>query len=238
MDTLTDDDEWNAGLLVGPTIEVKLLDSGVDAGLIEGYGATFHGVDSHNDTIVPGAFTETLAQHKAAGTAPAMLWSHRQSEPIGRWTAMGEDARGLRVRGQLNLESQAGQKAHAHLKAGDITGLSPGYQVPPGGASPANNRGRVLTRMTLHEVSTVAIPSDNRARVLQVKSLELKSAADLESLLREAGLPRGAAKKIAGPGFSALAGDPEAPPHDPALIELVNALDRNVLDLKSLKGKF
>lgn len=140
-----------------------------------------------------------------------MLWNHRQAEPIGRWLAMGEDARGLRVRGQLNLDTARGREAHQHLKAGDVDGLSIGYQIPPGGQK-SNNGGRLLTKVRLHEVSAASVPSDSRARVINVKALELKSIGDLRALLRESGLSRGAADKIAAAGWPALSGDPEAPP--------------------------
>ena len=95
-----------------------------DDGTIEGYGSVFNVVDDWGDIIVPGAFAATLAAHKAAGTMPAMLWQHRDAEPIGVWTDMVEDSRGLRVKGRLVLEAPRGKEAHALLKAGALNGLS------------------------------------------------------------------------------------------------------------------
>jgi HK97 family phage prohead protease len=208
LDILTDQDEWQADALdVCAPVELKFV-SGIPAetGVIEGWAATFGNVDSFGDSILPGAFAETLAKHKADGTAPAMLWNHSGAAPIGKWTAMGEDAKGLRVRGALNLNTQRGNEALAHLKNSDVTGLSIGFQVPPGGqARGTNGASRILRRIHLHEASVVATPADTASRVVSVKSLG--SRGDLEDLLHSTGLPRGAARKIAAVGWPALAGD-------------------------------
>ncbi len=65
-----------------------------------------------------GAFLTTLNAHKAAGTMPALLWQHEDDKPIGIWQEMVEDTRGLRVKGQLALETSRGKEAHALLKMG------------------------------------------------------------------------------------------------------------------------
>ena len=58
--------------------------AGADAGTFSAYGSTFGPpADSYNDIIAPGAFTKTIADHRAAGTSPALLWSHDMQQPIG-----------------------------------------------------------------------------------------------------------------------------------------------------------
>jgi HK97 family phage prohead protease len=235
MQLLNENDDF-AALIVSSPIELKFADtSAVDAGVIEGWGSVFGNTDSHGDVVQPGAFAESLAKHHAAGTSPAMLWHHRGAEPIGKWIGMGEDARGLRVRGQLNLDSARGREAHAHIKAGDVTGLSIGYSVPPGGQTRQSNGSRLLSKLHVHEVSVTPIPSNEATRIVSVKSLE--SRGELEDLLQAAGLPRGAARKLAAGGWPALstAAAPALP--DPALKALSTTLDRALLELKSmLKG--
>ena len=55
------------------------------AGIVSGYASTFGGMpDSYGDVIAVGAFADSLKQHKAANTRPALLWSHDQSSPIGK----------------------------------------------------------------------------------------------------------------------------------------------------------
>ena len=56
-----------------------------DDGSIEGYGSVFGVRDNYDDVIAKGAFIASLAEHKAAGTMPAMLWQHEADEPIGIW---------------------------------------------------------------------------------------------------------------------------------------------------------
>jgi HK97 family phage prohead protease len=235
-------------LQIGPMIEVKFLDPGSDVGVFDGYAATFNGVDSQNDTITPGAFADTIAQHKAAGTAPSLLWSHDMAEPVGKLIGLQEDARGLQVRGKLNLNTAAGVKAHEHLKAGDVSGLSIGYIVPPGGQEQKRSGARILKKLNLHEVSLATIPADARARVTGVKMLT--SLSELERGLRgeiKLNLPRGAAAKIAAAGWPALVGDKDdLSQPDPKIIAaaleaktafaaLAKKIGAGALELKSLK---
>ena len=149
-------------------IEVKLADI-TEAGTFKGYASIFSGKpDAYGDVIAPGAFRDTLAEHKARGTAPLMLWMHDPSEPIGRWDSVVEDRKGLKVEGRLVLETVRGKEAHALMKAGALDGLSIGYRAKaierlPGGL-------RKLTKVDLAEVSLVSMPADAGARVTAVKA--------------------------------------------------------------------
>jgi uncharacterized protein len=236
VDILTENDELRSAILLGPSIELKWLDAGLDAGTIEGYASTFGGLDHQGDKIAPGAFADTLQTHRSAGTAPAMLWHHRGSEPIGRWTGMGEDVRGLKVRGALNLETARGRDAYSHLKAGDVGGLSIGYHVPVGGQVRNQDGSRLLKKIVLHEVSVTPIAADPNARVTSVKGLLLTSRSEAEDMLQRCGLSRAASRKFVSGGWAALAGE-EAPQEDPALVELGKRLDAALLNLKTLEGR-
>lgn len=173
-------------------------------GVLIGYASTFGGeADSHGDVIAPGAFSKSLAAHKAAGTMPALLWSHKQDQPIGRWTSMKEDTHGLLAEGILNLKTSAGRDAWEHLKAGDAGGLSIGYRIPAGGEQVRPDGSVLLKAIDLQEVSVVVLPSNRLARVSALKTISTKS--ELVDLLRDAGLARAAAQKIAAGGFPALA---------------------------------
>ena len=187
-------------------------------GIVTGYASVFNGVDSYGDTVLQGAFRESLANHKATGTAPVMLWAHKADAPIGRWTEMAEDGRGLQVTGQINLKTIAGRDAFEHLRAGDISGLSIGYRVPKGG-SEYRDGVNVLKQIDLAEVSLVAVPADSSARISAVKSEAIKPATlrGLEEALEELGYSRREARAIAAKGFSGFA-------QSDTSIELVEAL--------------
>jgi HK97 family phage major capsid protein/HK97 family phage prohead protease len=146
-----------------PPLEIK-----VDpAGTIVGY-ASLPGrpADRHGDIVEPGAANRSLQRHNAEGTQPAMLVEHR-GEPVGFWTAIGEDDIGLRAEGRLSLTSEAGRKAYADARDGRLSGLSIGYTAL---SVRRDGRFRSLEEIDLVEISLVARPASDRARILQVKS--------------------------------------------------------------------
>lgn len=167
-----------------------------DDGSIEGYGSVFGVRDAYDDVIAAGAFGKSLSDHKAAGTLPAMLWQHDSAQPIGIWTEMVEDEKGLRIKGQLALETVRGKEAHALLKLGALNGLSIGF-VSKQWAYDQTTDVRSLTEVDLWEVSLVTFPANRASRITQVKSADidgLTTIRQLERTLRDAGLSDSEAK--------------------------------------------
>lgn len=161
-----------------------------DDGSVEGYGSVFGERDSYDDVIAVGAFVDSLKAHKAAGTMPAMLWQHDGAKPIGIWTEMVEDSKGLRIKGQLALETTLGKEAHALLKMGALNGLSIGF-VSKQWAYDRDTDVRTLTEVDLWEVSLVTFPANGKARVTNVKAADdLAAPKDAERLLRDAGFSK------------------------------------------------
>ena len=104
------------------------LKSVSDSGEFEGYGSVFGVKDSHDDVVMSGAFAASLRAWSDRKALPALLWQHRMDEPIGVYTEMKEDDVGLYVRGRLLIDDDPlAKRAHAHMKAGSLTGLSIGY---------------------------------------------------------------------------------------------------------------
>lgn len=193
----------------GP-LEVRFASDG-KAGIVSGYASVFGGEpDIYGDVIAPGAFRKSLSAAKSSGRLPVMLWSHDMSKPIGRWTDMSEDAKGLTVRGQLNLDTAAGRDAFAHLKAGDVDGFSIGYRVPAGGRTAKGKGVFLLTQIDLVEVSIVAVPAASSARVETVKSAA--NRREIERMLHDnCGLSRKQAARFTAAGWRALAPDGKSP---------------------------
>ncbi|WP_249688513.1 HK97 family phage prohead protease [Microvirga sp. 3-52] len=219
-------------LHASPALELKLAGDKAAEGTIEGYASYFGGEpDSYGDIIAQGAYSKTLAQHAQEGSLPVMLWGHDMREPIGRWTEAKEDARGLFVRGKLNLETDAGKRAHSHVKAGDVRGLSIGYGIYPDGYTYNDDGTRTLKAIDLREISLVTIPAQRRAGITSVKSFG--SRAELESILRGTGLPGRAVKKLLSGGWSALSDDEGEEPN-PDIEELAKRIKRATLALKGL----
>lgn len=161
-----------------------------DDGSIEGYGSVFNVKDNYDDVIAAGAFLSSLAAHKAAGTMPAMLWQHDSGTPIGVWTDMVEDAKGLRIVGKLALQTVRGKEAQELLKMGALNGLSIGF-ISKQWIYDRETDVRTLSEIDLWEVSLVTFPANEKARVTNVKSaIELAVPKDAERSLRDAGFSR------------------------------------------------
>lgn len=159
-------------------------------GTIEGYGSVFGNVDQWDDIIAPGAFKDTIAAHKAAGTMPAMLWQHESDEPLGVWLEMSEDDNGLKLKGKLCLDTSKGKEALALLKMGAINGLSVGFISKEWSYNNDTNV-RTLTVIDLWEVSLVTFPANKKARVTNIKSGEdISAPKDAERILRDAGFSK------------------------------------------------
>lgn len=167
-------------------------------GTIEGYGSVFGVRDSYDDVIAPGAYGASLKAHKAEGTMPAMLWQHDASVPIGVWLEMVEDAKGLRIKGRLALETVKGAEAYALLKMGALNGLSIGF-VSKQWAYDRETDVRTLTEVELWEVSLVTFPANEAARITGVKAADvasIKTIRQAEQSLRDAGFSADAAKAL------------------------------------------
>lgn len=225
-------------------VELKFTSDSL--GEFEGHGAVFGNVDSHGDVIVPGAFQASLAEHKARGTMPGLYLEHSAFTggdrlPVGVWKSLEEDARGLKGVGKISaLDTDYGRRVRSLMQDGALRGLSIAFGVLPGGAlhgKGGNEPRRTLRAVALHAVDLVTQPSNPHARVSEVKSLA--SRAELEELLLESGLARGAARKIASAGWPALTGDPDAPPTpDPLAAKLADILGRTSTEMKTLKELF
>lgn len=152
-----------------------------DQPIFSGYAAVFGEPDSYGDTIKPGAFRKSLGQRNAP---PSMFWNHNADRPIGIWTSLIEDRKGLKVEGQLITDVSSGAEAYALLKAGAVSGLSIGFRARSSEKGP--NGGRVLTEIDLVEISLVSLPAASKARVTSVKNAGSSGLAALSEAARRA----------------------------------------------------
>jgi HK97 family phage prohead protease len=137
-----------------------MSDVAVDDALnIEGYASLFGTPDRGKDTVAPGAYAASLA----TGRAVKMLWQHDPAQPIGVWSDLREDDKGLYVKGRLLGGVARAKEAAALIKAGAIDGLSIGYRTLR--ATKNDGGGRLLTELELWEVSLVTFPMLPSARV-------------------------------------------------------------------------
>jgi hypothetical protein len=215
--------------------EVKAEDIRED-GIFEGWGSLFDNKpDAHRDLVARGAFRETLAQGGRNKTGVAMLWQHRSDKvPPGVWLSLTEETRGLKVKGQLALETQLGKEAYEIMKLGAKTGmwrfsLSIGFdtldhenqKVKVGDAT---INVRLIKKAELWEISIVTFPAKVGATVTTVKMIEeAKTERELEEVLRESGLSIKAAQYIVRLCKPSLreAGQVEKEPNDRRVLSVI-----------------
>jgi HK97 family phage prohead protease len=212
---------------VSPLSEVRFA-AGLSTGEIAGYASPWGVTDSYGTVFAKGAFSESLAEHSRENTSPVMLWAHNKSDLIGKWTSVREDDRGLFVEGKINLETTRGREAFSHLKAGDLSGLSVGVFLDRKAIKPNGDGTSTIQKADLFEVSVVGVPANKRARITQVRSLQNK--VELIELLRESGLPKAAAVRVAAAGWAGLANQGET-----ELLDLAERLDLQTQSIRSMK---
>lgn len=148
-------------------------------GVIEGYASYFNERDGGNDIVMPGAFAKSLRERRKASGAwhiPMFLGHVHNGAPVGVWNEISEDARGLKVKGQLIFESDEAKQLYAVMKAGGAMGLSIGYrtlrqefETPKPKADEYCPTIRRLLEVDLREISLVGMPMLDSARVTKVK---------------------------------------------------------------------
>lgn len=167
-----------------------------DEGEFEGYASIFNQKDQVDDIVVPGAFSGSL---KARATQKVkMLWQHDPAKLIGKWLELREDNRGLYVKGKLFRNMADGQMTYELMKEGVLDSLSIGYRTLK---RDFRDGIRYLQEVDLKEISVVTFPALETARISGVKSDLDLSPADIERVLRDAGMSRNFAKCLVNHGL-------------------------------------
>ena len=205
----------------------------------EGYGSVFGNKDLGDDVVMPGAFSRTLATHKNDGTLPVMFWMHDPTRVPGKWLDMGEDDKGLYVKGIL-ADTDLGNEIHTLLGMKAVSGLSIGYTTHD--ADYTDDGTRLLKDVDLWETSIVSIPMNPSAQIMHAKSQlsargeyvfnnnELSEfKRDLEQYFRSKGLSKINARTYVSNCFKdqigAMPNDPGATPDDDALTAAYEELE-------------
>ncbi len=161
-----------------PRLEKKYTGLTVEAvaedGSFSGYASLFGEVDLGKDAIEAGAFLKSIQTRGAAGIR--MLWQHDPNQPIGTWTEVREDKRGLYVEGKLAKGVAKASEVLELMRSGAIDGLSIGFKTIKAKADGGGIRH--IHEADLWEISVVTFPMLPSARVGQVKSLPADAMPD------------------------------------------------------------
>lgn len=184
-------------------------------GAFSGYASVFGNLDTKGDVIMPGAYAEVL---KSGDSVPAYVnhgWRNN-ALPVGKWTGLREDQRGLFGDAGLVMQMSSAADAYWSMKAGLVTGLSVAF-IPDSKATERRSDGaRVIHRIkALKEISIVTEPANAEARVTDIKTADdveqIETVRDFERFLRDAGgLSKGAAVALVARAKQIFAaGDPD-----------------------------
>lgn len=204
------------------TLDAEIKAGKSDDGSMEfsGYGAYFNNVDAYGDIIVPGAFKNAVSYAKRTGDYPAMMVQHGAEgyTPVGVFTKMVEDEKGLYVEGKL-ADTEKGREYYTLMKMEPrpaIKGMSIGYRVRKAEYPTEDNKRsfpkgcyRKLLDIELMEISLVTVPANRKATVTSVKSEFV--VRDAEKALKEAGYSANEAKTIISIIKSTIEDDNEDP---------------------------
>jgi uncharacterized protein len=172
-----------------------------DSSTFVGYASTFGNVDAGGDTILKGAYADTLKQNGM----PKMFFNHdSRAVPIGKWLKAEEDDYGLLLTGEFTPGNTLAEQVKAALKHGTVDSMSIGYALKAGDFQETAT-GRTIKKVArLAETSIVTFPMDKFAKVdlASVKSFaddlaRVETIRDFEYFLRDAGnFSKGAAQAL------------------------------------------
>lgn len=161
-------------------VVVKFKTDGLAEGEFIGYASVFGNKDSYGDVVLPGAFTNTLADWKAKGIPIPLLWGHNTADPdfnLGELVEATEDDRGLKVHGRLDMESPKSAQTYRLLKSGRVNQMSFAYRVVDGAYIQPEGEDKTwrdayyeLRELELYEVSIVPIGANQETEILAVKA--------------------------------------------------------------------
>lgn len=182
-------------------IEVPVTDFKVDVntGEFTCYANVKNIIDRADDRTVDGCFLNTIAEHKAKGTMPLMLWMHNPYDlPVGVWVDWEEDSKGLFMRGKLS-KTTMGKDIEILAKDGAIKKFSIGYRVVKGRWNDTEGSYDLL-QLDILEVSWVNFACNDESNLQDIKSQldndELPSKRQLQDILRKNGLSKRQAEKV------------------------------------------
>lgn len=174
----------------------QLKMAGDKRGHFAGYASVFNGDDSYGDTILPGAFKQSLD----SGRDIKMFFNHDSHDvPPADILVAKEDTTGLWIEGAMDFNHHLGESIYSAMARKAVDGFSIGFKMTKNDWEPkdpdddqgstywAGNRN--IHNVELMEVSIVTWPADDSARISELKSgiAQLATERDFERFLRDVG---------------------------------------------------
>lgn len=152
---------------------------GLKEGQYRAVVSVFDVEDSWGDVVVPGAFTETLAEWASSGDPLPVIWSHDWRNPfahIGVVLEAKETDKGLEIVGEIldRDENPTAARVYGLLKGRRVTQSSFAYDVLDSGwATRDGNEVYELRKLKLHEVGPCLLGVNQDTELLDVKAASI-----------------------------------------------------------------
>ena len=176
--------------------------AGSEPGSFTGYGAYFGNKDDGGDIIVAGAFKKMRLKKNGKIRVPIY---HDMQRVVGE-AAVTQDAKGLKLVGQLNMAKSFAQDAYEDILDGTLDAMSVGFRILDKRSEWSEDYSlRTITKAELWEVSLVPFGMNRKAKLASFKdSSGINDIRQFEAHLRDLGYSQKDAKAIASKGFGAL----------------------------------
>lgn len=162
------------------TVPAQVKAAGPDDGLKEGQFraivSVFGNKDSYGDKVMPGAFTDSLAEWAVKGDPIPVFWSHQMHDPdmcLGEVLEAKETEVGLEVLAQLDLDEEAkkARQTYRLLKGRRVTQFSFAYDILEAAwVETEDEYWYELRKLHLFEVGPTPIGANQSTELLAVKS--------------------------------------------------------------------
>ena len=176
------------------------IDNTQTEGVIEAYASIFGNKDSYGDIVMPGAFLDTLAEWEASGNVIPLLYGHDFHDPysnIGAVTSAEEDAKGLKIVAQFDMDNPKAKQVFNLVARKRITQMSFAYEVVEGESVTTEDDWHYeIRKVKLYEVSVVPIGANQETAITAVKS----GVRDVQSHTTETNHPDTSPEPHAGSG--------------------------------------
>lgn len=148
-----------------------IKDIDIKSRVVTGYLSSFGNIDSDNDIIEKGAFTKSINERF---NEIFYLQQHDWSRPLGKFTKLVEDEKGLYFEGEI-INTSYGEDQLKLYEAGIVKEHSIGFITVK---SEKVSNARIIKEVKLYEGSAVTLGANNQTPFLGFKS-SVNEAKDL-----------------------------------------------------------
>lgn len=140
-----------------------IKDIDIKSRVVTGYLSSFGNIDSDNDIIEKGAFTKSINERF---NEIFYLQQHDWSRPLGKFTKLVEDEKGLYFEGEI-INTSFGEDQLKLYEAGIVKEHSIGFITVK---SEKGSNARIIKEVKLYEGSAVTLGANNQTPFLGFKS--------------------------------------------------------------------